>query len=348
MKKLLFSFFVFLVFTPQVLAVGEKPPEIQYFHGEVLKIQNKEVNVKLLDGAKAGKIITVPWDENYTGNGQFVIKKSTKVILQCYQYENNKDNCFIVDKTRKGFLLFLAILLIGLIILISRKDGVRAIFGLIWTILTLVILFIPRIAAGTDPVIVTTVAVAIFVIPSLLISHGFNKKTYISIAGILISVVAVGILTKIAISFTGLTGINQEETMYLNVERDLINLLDLLTAGILIGTVGVLDDIVISQTSSVVELVKANSSLTVLAIFQRAMNIGRDHINAIINTLFLAYLSTSLPMMILIYQQKIPWQIALEREFIATEIIRILVSTIGLVIAVPLSTILAAKVFVKK
>jgi len=330
-------------YTATVVNVEQKTDPSTGQEGKV-----KTVTLEITSGDKKGQEAKSSWVPVSAEEEEiFSLNQGDKVIVQ-YTKMNEMESWSIMDKQRAGVLWWLLIILAVVLIVISRWYGIKSLATLFITALVILYFLVPQIAKGADPLIITILAAGFFIIPSLLLSHGFNKKTYIAIVGIVFSVIIVAILAKLVISWAQLTGINTEETFYINLGEQKINLLNLLLAGIILGTVGVMDDIAITQSSVVLELRKINKNLAWQEVFKKAMQVGNDHIASVINTLFLAYVGASLPLVLLLTQQEIPFMIAIQREFVATEIIRILVGTIGLVLTVPLTTVIAALIFTRK
>jgi uncharacterized membrane protein len=231
-----------------------------------------------------------------------------------------------------------------MLILISKKQGLKALTSLIIIALVIIFFMVPGILKGYNPLLITFSTIAFFIIPTLLFSHGLHKKTYVAIAGIIFSVIMIGFMAQIVINIAQLTGINEAETMYINLFGNKIDLIHLLLSAIILGAVGVMDDITITQSSIVYEISKTNK-FNAKKLFTKAMRVGNDHISATINTLFLAYTSVSLPLIILISKQQENIFYLINREIIATEIIRIFIGTIGILLTIPITTFLASMVF---
>ena len=181
------------------------------------------------------------------------------------------------------------------------------------------------------------------------VTHGFNKMTTTAVLGMVATIVLTGALAYFSIGFAELSGFNTDETVYLNFNtRGAIDFAGLLLGGILIGTLGVLYDAAIGQAISVEELASAGPQLSRKEIYRRALRIGREHVGALVNTLAIAYVGASLPLLLLFYgfgTDSI--EIALNREIFATEIVRAIVGSIGLVLTVPITTAVAAYFLVR-
>jgi uncharacterized membrane protein len=178
--------------------------------------------------------------------------------------------------------------------------------------------------------------------------YGWNLKTHSAVVGILIAMFITGMLSIFFVNFTRLTGFGDENAMFLiQQSAQPISMRGLLLAGMLIGSLGVLDDLVISQASAVFELHSANSKLSMRFLYQRAMNIGRDHVASTVNTLVLAYAGSSLPMLLLFSLNSGDYVMLANMSMVAEEIVRTLVGSIGLFMAVPITTFLASLLALK-
>lgn len=255
----------------------------------------------------------------------------------------------ITDIARLRPLFFLGLLFVLIILAIGRMRGFRALLGLVFSFFVITTGIIPGILAGYDPVLVSLSYATLIVLVSTYMVYGFNKKATIAIAGMFVGTVIVGILSVAFTHFARLSGYAAEETMFLaGLLGSAINFEGLLLAGFIVGTLGVLDDLAVSQVSVVVELKRADQTLSRRELFRRAMRVGVDHIASMVNTLFLAYAGASLPLLLLFRFQEAPFwntEQVLNHEIIATEIVRTLVGSIGLALTVPITTILAAYAF---
>ncbi len=181
---------------------------------------------------------------------------------------------------------------------------------------------------------------------SIYVAHGFNRRTSVAVGGTLISIcIAIG--TSLLFVWMGkLFGVGAEETLYLQTAGiGNINLQGLLLGGIIIGALGVLDDITTAQSAAVAEIADANPSLTSGELLKRGLSVGKEHITSLVNTLVLAYAGASFPALLLFVVYERPWWVVANTELIAEEIVRTLVGSIALMCAVPITTAIAARVF---
>jgi uncharacterized membrane protein len=247
-----------------------------------------------------------------------------------------------IDYERRGSLVWLFAAFVLVSALISGWKGVRSLIGILFSLAIIIFFIIPQILAGKDPVLVSILGSFVFLSFSMYLVYGWTLKTHAAVLGILIALFITGLLSAFFIDFTRLTGFGDENAMFLVQQNAAqISLRGLLLAGMLIGALGVLDDLVISQASSVFELHSANTSLDLKFLYRRAMNIGRDHVASTVNTLVLAYAGASLPMLLLFSMNSGDYALLSNMSMVAEEIVRTLVGSIGLFLSVPITTFLA-------
>ncbi len=250
----------------------------------------------------------------------------------------------ILDRDRSTPLAVLAVLFAGAIVALGRWKGVRALLGLAFTFVVLIWVLVPLILRGYPPVpVAIAVSFVVFVV-TLTVTHGVGRMVLAAMAGTSLSLILTGLLAALFVAAAGLTGLADEEASFLQVvlgERA-VSPRGLLLAGMLVGALGVLDDITVSQSSLVFELRRANPSLTGWELFAAGVRVGRDHIAATVNTLVLAYAGAALPLLLLFSQLEEPLLWILNREIVAQEVVQTLVGSLGLIAAVPLTTGFAA------
>jgi uncharacterized membrane protein len=265
-----------------------------------------------------------------------------QVRLAVISQEGFEPTYFISDFRRSTPLLVLAALFITAVVAFGRGQGARALIGLTLTFLLIIGFIIPAVLDGRSPLTVAIVGSLLIMIVTLYLSHGFSAKTTAAVVGTSLALLVTGLLAVAFVSATNLTGFASEEARLANVEVGGLSLRGLLLAGIIIGGLGVLDDVTMSQASTVFQLRRANASLGFTELLRGALNVGRDHIAATVNTLFLAYAGASLPLLILFAGSPDPFGTVVTSETVAVEIVRTLVGSIGLIAAVPITTALAA------
>lgn len=253
------------------------------------------------------------------------------------------DIYYFADYVRRTPLWLMAALFAVLVLLTGRVQGVWSLVGMAASLLVILRFIIPGILAGHSPVLISVLGSLLIMLPALYLAHGVSRKTSVALAGTGASLLITAALAAASIAVFKLTGTAEEAVTTLqSLSEGRINPEGLLLAGIIIGALGVLDDVTVAQASTVFELRDANAGLSSGELYRRAMNVGRDHIASTVNTLVLAYAGASLPLLILLANGAEPAGTLLSREFLATEIVRTLAGSIGIVAAVPVTTALAA------
>jgi uncharacterized membrane protein len=270
-------------------------------------------------------------------------KVGDKVMVSFNKDFEGNDSFYITDYIRRESLAWLFLIFALLAIAVARWRGAASILGMGISFLVIFIFILPKISAGANPVGIAILG-ALMIIPiTFFLSHGFNKKTLVAMGGTLIALIITGILANIFVEAAKLTGFASEEAGFLQVAKGgAINMKGLLLAGIIIGLLGVLDDVTVSQAAIVFQLKEANDRLKFNQLYQRAMRVGQDHIASMINTLILVYAGASLPLLLLFLDNPHPFSEVVNYEIIADEVVRTLVGSIGLILAVPLTTLIAS------
>jgi uncharacterized membrane protein len=248
----------------------------------------------------------------------------------------------IADHRRGTQLWVLLAVFVLAVVAFGRLRGLAALAGLAVTFAILLLFIVPAILGGGPPVMVAIVGSAAIMLSVLYLTHGFNTPTSVAVLGTLASLTLTGVLSVAATAALHLTGISSEEDTFLTVAYRQVDMRGLLLAGILIGSLGVLDDVAVTQAVTIDELAIANPRLSTRQLYRAGSRVGRAHITSVINTIILAYAGASLPMLLLLRTGQQPLGQILTTQQIAQEIVRSIVGTIGLIAAVPITTWLAA------
>jgi uncharacterized membrane protein len=257
---------------------------------------------------------------------------------------------YIQDRYRLPGLAIMVASFVILSIIFGGKRGIGALIGLIVSVGVLVWYLMPALLAGQNPVFATFIASIGIMSLTLFISHGFRLRTMISFVSMLITFGISYGLSVIFVYVAQMFGVGSEDTFYLAYITDAnIDLRGILLAGIMIGMLGVLDDVTMGQASSIDEIKRANPTARFKELYKAGMSVGKDHIASLVNTLALAYVGASLPLFLLLYvnSSKVPIWVTINSEFIAQELIRSITGSMAIVLAVPITSIIAAKVFEK-
>lgn len=240
-------------------------------------------------------------------------------------------------------LVVLTVVFAAAVIVLGRMRGVAALVGLVVSIAILFFFILPAIIAGKDAVLVALVGGGAIALVSLYLAHGYNPLTHVAALGAFAALVLTTALSWLVVEVAGLTGLASEESFLLLALPDL-DLSGLLLAGIVLGAIGALDDVTVTQASAVWEVHNANPGLESADLYESGLRVGRDHIVSTVNTLLLAYAGASLPLLILFTLADQSFGFIASSELVAVEIVRTLVGSIGLVAAVPVTTWLSSRV----
>jgi uncharacterized membrane protein len=246
------------------------------------------------------------------------------------------------DLQRDTPLVLLAVIFAVAVIALGRWKGLRALVGIVISFGVILVFLLPSLLRENPAVPVALVATVIIAFLALYLAHGVNITTTVALLGTLASLGVIALLSLLFVHLAQLTGLAEEEAQVLRVTAEALDLRGLLIAGIIVGALGVLDDVTVTQVSAVAELRRANPDLSRWELYSSAVRIGRDHIASTVNTLVLAYAGASLPLLLLFAQRDAPWARIGASEIVAIEIVRTLVGSIGLVLSVPVTTGLAA------
>jgi len=306
-------------------------------HGIDAPVRTQTVVIEVLDGPDKGRIVT--FDNDYTQ----LATGDTFYIRHIVNEEDGVDLWSVADPYRLDTLILLAAAFVVLIFVFGGVQGIRGLASLIGSIALIFYILIPGIIAGYSPVLVSIGVASLIIIVGSYITHGFNRTTTAAVFGMLATVCITGIAAYYFIDASRVSGFTSEENVYLNFDTGgSINMVGLLFGGIMIGLLGVLYDIAISQAIAVEELLSVGNNLSRIEVYKRGIRIGREHIGALVNTLAIAYVGAALPLLLLIQSSTASLPFMLNSELFATELMRILLGSIGLIFAVPITTLIAS------
>lgn len=253
----------------------------------------------------------------------------------------------LADVDRTTPLLVLSAMFAVAVVLLARWKGLLALVGLAASILILAVFVLPSLLEGNPPVVVAAVGAGAIAIVSMGLAHGFSVRTGVALIGTLAALLLTTVLGQVATQAMEFTGIASEDAAYLQgISDGSIDLRGLLLAGLVIGALGVLDDVTVTQAASVWEVFGADQRISLRSLYAAGMRVGKDHVAAVVNTLVLAYVGASLPLFLLVTLSDAPLLQSVNNEVIAAEIVRSVVGGLGIVAAVPITTWLAALLLV--
>lgn len=297
----------------------------------------QKLKIEVLTGEDKGKVVSFTNDYIQLKEGEvFYVRHQSNHV-------DGSDYWSVSDPYRLDVLLWLTIAFIVLIFIFGGIQGVRGLASLIGSFFLIFYLLIPGIYGGYNAVLVSIGVASLIIIIGSYITHGFNRTTTSAVIGMIITVLITGLSAYYVVHIGNLSGYSSEESTYLTLNtRGAISMVGLLFGGIMIGLLGVLYDIAISQAIAIEELFRAGKHMSRREVYKRGIRIGREHIGALVNTLAIAYVGASLPLLLLIQSSTLDVTFILNSEIFATEIVRILIGSIGLVLAVPITTLIAS------
>ena len=302
----------------------------------------QEVGVEITSGPDAGSTgVFLIRDTDFgvprMEGGERVVLLDVETSPPPYRYA-------FADFQRALPMWWLVVLFVLAVVVVGRVQGLRALVGLAASGLILIAFIVPSLVRNESAVMVALVGTVAIAYVALYLAHGLNTATTVALAGTLLSLVLIVLLALVTAELTQLSGLANQDAQVLRVTTDALDLRGLLVAGIVVGALGVLDDVTVTQVSTVAALRRANPHLPRPRLYREALTVGRDHVASTVNTLVLAYAGAALPLVLLFSQGSKPLGRILTSEIVAVEIVRMLVGSIGLVLSVPITTALAAAV----
>lgn len=362
MKRLIILAVLLLIFLSpakslaQITSTEFVAPKQEYFKAEVTKIiksgtkdiQNYKnfsqfIEVKITEGTEKGKTINLENSGSIKTAEQKSLKKGDKIILLKVTNQGNVSYS-IWDKYRLNYIYLVIIGFFAVILIFAGIKGIGSILGMIVTFLILLGFIVPQILNGRDPLLISVIGSVVIMLTTIFLAHGVSKKTASAVLSTFISLTITGILGFLFVKGFHLTGLGDENNVFLQIGNLQINSQGLLLGGIIIGALGVLDDVTTAQSAAIFELHKLDKKLSITDLFLKGYNVGREHIASVVNTLILAYAGASLGLfvMFVLNPSNTPLWVMLNTDMIAEEIVRAIAGSIGLILAVPITTIIAS------
>lgn len=338
-------------------------PKEEYFKARVLSvIKQGESNsqgyksyfqtlkVQVEDGPQAGKTFTVEngntvqiTKDQFVTAGQEIIVDKTTIL--------NKTSYAVYDSYRLNNLLIFLVIFCFAVILIAGLKGFGSLLGMGVSLAVILLYIVPGILKGGDPLTITLIGSTVIIFITTYLAHGISQKTTIALLSTLISIFLTAGLAMLAVNFTNISGIGNEEVSALQIgATSLINLQGLFLSGLIITTLGALNDVTTTQAIAILELKKANPKFKFVELFEKGFSVGKEHIASLVNTLILAYVGSAFAVFIffVLNPAKIPYWVILNNEIVADEVVKILAGSIGLLLSVPIVTFLASLIFARR
>jgi uncharacterized membrane protein len=368
MKKILFAttslLIILTILFPLSISAQEEtstPPKEVKYKAKIVELEKGQCpqdrgegecyffTLEILDGEKKGETVESIASETDDPKLELLnYKKGLKVYIVETEVAG-ETGYYVKEPLRKTPVLTLTLMFILFVTAIGGIQGLSSLLGLAISFIVLFVLVIPLMLSGTNPIMAAIIGSSIILTSSIYLSHGFNRKTSIALIGTLISLGVTAVLAYLYTMATRLTGYSTEEATFLVQLIDkTLDMRGILLASIIIGGIGILDDITVSQVSTIIELFKANPSFTWEELFKRSMRVGRDHIASMVNTLVLAYTGSALPLVMLFMASGASFEEIINFELVTEEIVRTLIGSIGLILAVPITSLIACIIIVGK
>jgi uncharacterized membrane protein len=352
------AFFVFCtvpIFAQAGLNIAGAPNPVKetYAKATVVKIMhegNKQVGTEnnfsqdVHLELENGKTVTTEYGGMTKLDSSQKLHVGDEVVVLASTLPNRPTEYHILDRYRLTPLPFLIIGFFILVVAFAGKKGIGSIIGMIVSLGVIMLFIVPQILQGSDPLLISIIGALIIMVTTIYLSHGFSMQTTVAVITTFFSLLITGLLAIYSVKLLALSGTGSEENATLAFGASYINLQGLLLGGIIIGTLGVLDDTTTTQASAVFEFARIDHKLTFQHLLKKGLAIGKEHIAALVNTLVLAYAGVSLSLFIFFVLNPAhqPYWVIFNSESIVEEVIRTLCGSIGLILAVPLTTLLAA------
>lgn len=297
-----------------------------------------EVDVELLEGPDAGRLVALGVFDARSADfvvGEILVVEFDERAPEGFQYRFS-------DRQRGTVLVWLALLFAASVVALGRWRGLAALVGLGLSLAVLLVFTVPALVDGSDPLVVALVSASAISFLAIYLSHGPNAMSTVALLGTLGALSLTAVLATVFVQLARITGLASEEAAFLQLGPVEFGLQGLVLAGIVIGALGALDDMTVTQASAVWEVRSAAGPRSFAQLYRSGVRIGRDHVASTVNTLVLAYAGASMPLLLFFSLTAQPLAVVANGELVATEIVRTLVGSIGLVASVPLTTALAA------
>ena len=348
---------VFVIFLFNNISYGEEEYQEIYFRGKVIELENldsgKEGEILLEQRSKvlitSGKYegekinITSFYKENHPYSN-LKLEEGMKVLLVTNTNESGDElgQVYLHDVIRDHGVYYLIAIFAVLLLIIGRGQGLKTIITLVFTGVIIVKMMLPLLLQGKDPIFVAVISAIVIIVPTLLTIGGINSKSIASIIGTGFGVITSGVLALWIGKIAHLTGFSSEESKILIYMDSDINIRGLLFAGIIIGSLGAITDVCMSISSAISEMKQLNRSLGCSEMFQAGLNVGRDIMGTMSNTLLLAYVGGSIPLLLVLLGAELPWIRIINMDMIVTEFVSGLAGSIGLIISIPVTACFAS------
>ena len=367
MKKIILLILLFFIFSVGIVRAQSAPqlqaPKQEFFKGKVIEIVEQgqkelqgyknyfqTLRVQIIDGTEKGKYTIIENGKEAQITKDQLVSKNQEIIVSKTTFRDSRSFYAIYDYYRLNSLLLFIIIFFAAVVIIAGIKGIGSILGMIISLGIIIGFILPNIIKGQDPLTITIIgSIAILTLTTYL-AHGISKKTTIALISTLLSLFLTAGFAIIAINFNKITGLGNEDAFSLQIgPTSVINLRGLFLSGIIIASLGALNDITTTQSATILELKKADPRLKFLSLFEKGLNVGKEHIASLVNTLLLAYVGSAFAVFIflILNPAHLPYWVILNNEIVSDELIKIIAGSMGLLLSVPIVTFLASYLFSK-
>ena len=367
MKKLILLFFIVIItgLFSQDMNDFEGLNSEEYIKGKILYLEStkksgysgedgikeiEEYRVRILEGDDKGNEILIQSPVYLEKAYNIFIKENQNVVLYKENGEDGVNNYYIVDIDKRESILAIVGIFIFLTILIARYKGIKAILSLVIVIAIIYNVFLPMISIGYSPILISTLTALLCSTITIVLTTGFSKKGVVAILGAVAGVIIAGIISMYFSYKMAMTGFVSVEALNYSTLLQGIKVREIISAGVILGSMGAVMDVSMSISSALTELRKRDLNISKKEIFESGMRIGEDIIGTMVNTLILAYIGSGILSTLFIYLQKeqFPLIRILNFESVAADIVRAFAGSIGILVAVPITSYLCCLMFTKK
>ncbi len=370
MKRILTAILAFLIIAPTCMAAINQPLEELYVKAQVNEVSETKIQIDKMspyydptaEGTQYVRIQDVTYEVlegDYKGiifsskneiTGQIFdleLKAKDRVLILLKKWDEETFEGFATDYIRNDSMLIFIILFVAALLILGKWKGLRALASLIITVGAIFYVLIPLSLQGWNPLWLALAICAVVTVATILIISGFSKKAYSAIIGTLGGVIFAALIAFIVSKLTFLTGLSGEDARILYINRPELNFFNIFFASIIIGALGAIMDVGMSISSAVHELAESNKNLKGTELFKSGMNIGKDIMGTMSNTLILAYVGSAFPLLMLFSMNNFGAFQIMNFDFMAAEIVRAISGSFGLLLAIPV-TAFAASFFRRK
>jgi len=362
MNKKIIIIILFFLLLPLISLAQEKPDSVFYAKAFVKEIKEtrmeeeingikqiaykQEVILKILSGELKNREFTFI---NEITNNPLDIKLSQgdKIIVNIEKYKDQEHKIFIVDYYRLPGLAALIVIFLLFLIIIGGRQGFKTVLSLIFSIFLIFYILIPKILTGSNPLILAFLISIFITLIALLFISGWQKKTLIAILGTLGGLIIAVLISFLFTKLTYLTGLSTEEARTLFYKYPKIDPRGVFFSGIIIAALGAVMDVAMSIASSLNEIKSATQKISFAKLFKAGIQVGKDIMGTMSNTLIFAYVGVSLPLLLLYKDFGSTYRNFINLNFVADEIIRSIGGSIGLIAVIPITALIGAFLYTK-